>query len=341
MTKPIQLNPFGKTGIFVVLYSGILLTQTIAQPGQLKITDFVLFGGRGNIPAGTTLTTPLSPGFGVQLGSSSNIVNGNIGSFTLVKSTGNASLGGNIHSGGSIDLTNGNSVNGSIFASQSLVIGSNAFVAGNIDVNASISIVNGQIKGAVTHPVGTFYTGPVPGGGEFKKAPSIPALPEMPRITNFVAPVNTNITTTKTLTPGTYGNIKLKGNQTITFKGAGIYILKSIKNTGTNSIIFDFENKATGNFKVYIEGDVDLNKSNASTINGGDPARIYFETHGKGTTSANGTVAWNIANGAGEVYNWLDRCGRHLQPLILDPELAPHSSKGHSGAVRRLIYNQA
>ena len=48
---------------------------------------------------------------------------------------------------------------------------------------------------------------------------------------------------------------------------------------------------------IYVHGDVELNKVNATIVNGGSATRIFSETHGTGSTSASG-VAWNIANGA-------------------------------------------
>src|SRR6185437_44079 len=61
---------------------------------------------------------------------------------------------------------------------------------------------------------------------------------------------------------------------------------------------FDFKNNATGTIKIYVYGDVDLNKVNASTKNGGDASRIYTETHGDGSTCSFGKFSWNINNGS-------------------------------------------
>ena len=62
-------------------------STTFAQQTQTKITDYVIFGGQKDFVTGQT--TPLAPGYAVQLGSSCTILGGSIGSYTLVKSTGN------------------------------------------------------------------------------------------------------------------------------------------------------------------------------------------------------------------------------------------------------------
>src|SRR4051794_33801302 len=73
---------------------------------QLKVSDFVLFGGQSTTSA-TGITPPASPGFAVNIASSATITNGRIGSYTLIKSTGNTSLTCSLNSGGTINLANG------------------------------------------------------------------------------------------------------------------------------------------------------------------------------------------------------------------------------------------
>src|SRR4051812_43918148 len=97
---------------FLILVSFITV-RLHAQ--QLKITDFVLFGGQ-NTTSTTGITTPPSPGFAVNIASSATITNGRIGSYNLIKSTGNSTLNCSLNSGGTIDLANGTKVYGSITA---------------------------------------------------------------------------------------------------------------------------------------------------------------------------------------------------------------------------------
>src|SRR5206468_1601431 len=106
------------------------------------------------------------------------------------------------------------------------------------------------------------YSGPARALGNTIATPNLPGLPVLPVVTVFPTVGTLNITATKTITPGAYNNITLTGNQTVTFSGPGVYVFNSIKNSGsTNTFLFDFKN-STGNFYIYVYGDVDLNKSN-------------------------------------------------------------------------------
>jgi hypothetical protein len=215
-----KFNQFSKSGLVILFISGFIFNHSNAQL-QLKITDFVLFGGRGTIPQGTTLTTPVAPGYCVQLGSSSNIISGAVGSYTLIKSTGNTIIGGSIYSGGTINLTNNNNVGGSITAANGsklsgtiFQMGSNASIKGNVDINGNITIGSGTVQGKVTHSAGTTYSGPIPAGGNISGTPALPVLPQMPPITTFTGGT-LSITTTQTIKPGTYGNVALGGNKNL------------------------------------------------------------------------------------------------------------------------------
>ncbi len=281
---------------------------------QTIIKDYVLFGGNGTCPRDPFQKGPLSPGCAVQLSSATNIQGGSIGSYRLVKTTGNATMNTNIYSGGTIVLANSNQVTGNISAANSagltstiLSVGSSANIGGNIDVNGIITIGGGTVTGKITNPIGASYSGPAPAGGLVKGPPSLPVLPAMPAITNFPAGGVTNITSTKTITPGSYNNITLTGNKTLTLSGTGVYVFNSIKNSGScNNFVFDFKNDPTGTIKIYVHGDVEFNKVAASLKNGGSASRMYMETHGTGSTSPNGTVGWSIANGSsGPTSKWL------------------------------------
>ncbi|HYM95300.1 MAG TPA: hypothetical protein VET23_14270, partial [Chitinophagaceae bacterium] len=294
-----------KRGHFLLFGCVISVNTLFAQ--QTQITDYVIFGGK----TASGQTAPVSPGYSAQIGSSCNIQGGITGSYNLVKSTGNLSISGNIYSGGIIQLANSNIVTGRLSAASSsgkvISVGSSANIGGNIDANGNIVVGGGNVTGTVTHPSGTTYTGPVPGGGNIIGIPNLPILPNMPIINVFAAASSTNISNTQTITPGSYGNVTLGGNKTLTLSGTGIYVFNSIKNSGTaNNFVFDFKNDPTGQIKIYVWGDVDLNKVKTSILNGGNETRIYLETHGSGSTSSNGTVAFNIANGsAGQASKWV------------------------------------
>src|SRR6266446_9477776 len=189
---------------FVSLALGFAPGLVSAQ--QLQITDFVMFSGNG----GTGTTNPGSSGYGVIFGSSTTINNGAIGSYALVKTTGNSNISANIFSKGKVILANGNTVSGRITAANSagvsgtiLQVGSNANLTGVIDVNGNITVGGGSVSGPVTTS-GT-YSGPTPSNGITYGNPSLPTMPTLPSITSFPAAGSTNTTTTQTISPGPYG----------------------------------------------------------------------------------------------------------------------------------------
>lgn len=145
-------------------------------------------------------------------------------------------------------------------------------------MNGNVVVSGGTVSGRVTHPTGTTYTGPAPAGGNIVGVPAIPTLPALPVITTFPAAGTTNITTTQTLSPGNYKNITLSGNKTITFNGPGVYVFSTIQCSGSsNNFVFNFQNSSTGNFYIYVHGNADLGKSNATLLNGGSASRIFLK----------------------------------------------------------------
>jgi cytoskeletal protein CcmA (bactofilin family) len=196
--------------------------------------------------------SPPSPGYGVQFGSSSNINGGWIGSLKLFKTTGSATINGNVFSKGTIVMANSNLVSGRIAAANIptvggtiLQIGSNANIGGNIDVNGNIVISGGVVKGKVTHSPQTTYVGPAPTLGETTGSPDIPSLPALPPIAGFINYNSSaaDITKTGPIFPVANNSIKLTGNQILTFKGPGTYTINQIDNKNGNTFIFDFLGK--------------------------------------------------------------------------------------------------
>ena len=102
--------------LFVVL-SGFL--PFFSQAQQLKMYDFVLFGGNGNCPSAPGQRAPVDPGCAVVLGSANNISgDGVLGSYTLIQSTGTNHIIGNLHSGGKIILAGNNVITGRVTAAN-------------------------------------------------------------------------------------------------------------------------------------------------------------------------------------------------------------------------------
>jgi hypothetical protein len=174
----------------IVFIFGLLPAVLFAQ--QLKITEFLLFGGNGNCPTGVGQKAPLFPGCSVVIGNSADLKAGSIGSYRLVKATNSLNVNGSIYSGGTLQLGNNATILGKIAVSNTskasgniIDLGNKALISGNIDVAGNTNIgTNGSVKGKVTHPTGTTYTGPVPTGGNITGTPTLPLLPSMPSITN-------------------------------------------------------------------------------------------------------------------------------------------------------------
>ncbi len=270
----------------------------LSHAQQLKINDFALFGGNGNCPGGPGLFKPSSPGCGVIIGAGAKIQGGSIGSYSYVQGTSAINISGNIYSGGTINFGSLDTVSGRMTAANSSSSNGKIFQAGlgsrflgNIDIKGNIFILGGIVQGKVTHPAGTTYSGPAPAGGNVTGLAPLPGLPVMPAITSFPAAGSVNITSSKTITPGSYGNINLSGGQTITFSGPGVYVFNTIRNTGLqiNTFNFDFKSSA-GNIQIYVYGDVDVNILNENFLNGGDASRIYLETHGSGSSCSLGVM---------------------------------------------------
>ncbi|MFC0775973.1 MBG domain-containing protein [Terrimonas alba] len=293
------------------IFSLVTITSNAQSPAM---GDFAIFAGSG--VSGSV--TPPAPGYGVQIGSSITVNGGSVGSYSLVQTTGNATINSNIYSGGKVVLTNSNVVSGKIAAANSaslpgtiLSVGSSANITGNIDVNGNIVIGGGTVSGIVTHPPGTTYSGPSIGSRDVTGTPALPDLPSLPGITQFPEPepnvVPQDITNTKTIEPGFYKNVTLGGNKTLTLEGVGTYVFSSFQLSGnSNKLVFNFKDATSGNFKIYVEGDADFGKLNTTISNGGDASRIFIETHGKGTGSSIPGYSFVIANGSsGGGSKWL------------------------------------
>src|SRR5689334_21619359 len=89
----------------LVLFLVALFCSSVVHAQQPKITDFVLFGGSSTCSS-----------CAVQLSASTTVSGGSVGSYNLIKSTGNSTIRSNIYSGGTIQLANSNIVTGNLAA---------------------------------------------------------------------------------------------------------------------------------------------------------------------------------------------------------------------------------
>ena len=262
---------------FAIMQCLFFSSSLFAQSPSTTITDYAIWGSSS-----------------AQIGSSS-IKGGAIGSYTLVKSTGNMISGAsgtgnntNIYSGGTIALANSNVVIGNmtagIFPLASTVPAGTIFSAGtsenftgNIDVYGNIVIGGGTVNGSVKTP--TSYTL----GAVIKTAtgtPTLAVLPsQMPIVTPFPGSVGTTDITSGPIHQGNYGNLTIGGNKTVTLNEPGVYRFKSITTTGPNSqIVYNFNGKP-GNLLIYVDGDVILNRTSCSIMRiGASPTRYFYRS---------------------------------------------------------------
>jgi len=264
-----------------------------------SLSQYVLLAGNG----GSGTTSPGSLGYGIVLNAGTSVNGGFLGANSMIKTTGASNINASIFSKGQVVLANSTTVSGKITAANIggltgniLSTGTSMQLLGNIDINGNINIGGGNVAGTVTHPAGTSYTGPNP-GANIIGSPTLPVLPDFPSITSFPAAGATNITNTQVLSPGSYGNLTLSGNKTITFNGPGVYVFNSMNLSMKNNFIYNFQNNPTGLFKIYIHGNMNLDKITTSFINGGSASKIFIECHGLGLTSPSGKDAVLIANG--------------------------------------------
>jgi cytoskeletal protein CcmA (bactofilin family) len=290
---------------FFLIFS--LSLQTLSAQ-QKTLSEYVLFAGFGQQSTGVKFTVPSSPGQGIILGSGANI-SGDIGSHNLLQTTGSAIFKGNLNSGGTLILSNNNSITGNLTVGNSkrsngdiLFAGSNTSITGNIDANGNVKISSGLFNGQLSQPAGSSYSGPEPTSRSTQL--NIPVLPGLPVITSFTAG-NNNISNSRSIDSGKYGNLSLGGGRIVTFSTTGDYYFKSIRNSGTfNKFVFDFTKDPKGIIRIFVEGDANLNKMNVDIING-SPSQIYLETHGNG--SANAGFAFNLSpgsSGGGRFSEW-------------------------------------
>jgi hypothetical protein len=280
--------------------SFILIGEATPLLADAQLRDFVVYGKTA-----------------VQLGTSTVIQSGKVGTNGSITSTGTSSFAGDIVSFGKIQLANSNTVNGNIWAANTtspvytgtiLSVGSNANLTGTINVNGNIVVSGGTVSGPV------FTTGTYTGPTLANPAQNNPTFPPVPVLPNFYSLSKVSggatITGSGKINPGSYNSLALNGGRTDTFSRPGVYIFNSINNSGsTNNLVFDFNNDPTTTFKFYVINDVNLYKVNISYINLTLPgnvtptvsdvaSRIYMQVGGTGSTSATKSDAWIMSNGA-------------------------------------------
>ena len=129
--------------------------------------------------------------------------------------------------------------------------------------------------------------------------------------------------------------MNLKGGKVITFAGPGDYVFDKINNWGTfNTIIFDFQNTSGGAIRILVHDDVNLGAMKVQMINGGDPSRIFLETHDNTQGKAFRVSGGNFGNG--EYSTWLGTVYAPYESLMLGSG-SPMIFKGALWSPREVI----
>jgi hypothetical protein len=280
--------------VFIALLFLIPISKLTAQTSTVALREFVLFGKEGVNIAGATVES------------------GSVGSNTYVKTTSGPSISGNIHSLGTISLSNNTTVKGKItagpvnppasFSGITFQGGNSGLYTRRIDVNGNIDMGSGVIlNGIVTQPPGASFVGPtLPSGQYVIGTPTIPSLPviAVPSLPSFTG--NQNVINTATLLPNAQRkDVILNGGKTLTFNGVGKYYLNSINNSGSNTLEFNFgtNSNPADLIEVYVKTTVALGKSTVSITGSGDPSRVVIRVWGTGTS-------FGISNGNAGGIQW-------------------------------------
>jgi hypothetical protein len=216
-------NVVGILRKFAFTIFSLIITSQFAMAQQTKMSDYAIFGG---FPGCVGCTNPPAPGYGVVLGAGTTVNgNGKLGSYTLVNSTGSVVINGDVNSGGKVQTVTGFTLNGNLNAANTgnltgniISMGTSTVLKASGNINANGSILIGQsgslVSGKVSKPSAASYSGPAPAGG-FGTSPQFPGLPTLPPVASFPAVGTQDITNTQTITPGSYGKMKLNGGATV------------------------------------------------------------------------------------------------------------------------------
>ncbi len=271
-----------------------LVAGAFAHAQTLSIKDFAVWGGSSS-------ATDFDKKQGVFIKSNTTI-KGNVGTNHLVDVHLNFALTGNIYSGNGVDLKLFSRIKGDIVALKLAsnfkgnVISAmplskfdgNLIANGKIDIKSARGALANKILGSVSVPAPSKanYSGPAPAGG-ISNTLVLPTLPGMPGITQLGNPKGkTKINGSRSISPGVYDRIELKGKNTLTFNGPGNYIFKNVNNKGENNLIFDLKNSSGGTINIYILEKADWGAISVKLINGTSPSQIFTEVQGENKKGA-------------------------------------------------------
>jgi hypothetical protein len=276
----------------------VIIASLTIQAQSSDAANYVLYSSSPNGGNQPGFGFSLSRNSSIYIGNKTDISGGWIGSAQNIFINNRIELTGNLQADEGIYIGSRATISGDLFAagdlffSKSIIASSRFDLTGNIFSSNRVIVnkKNSSISGSVNLPDTWRYYGPSPSGGVIGATPTFPALPTLPTPKTFDPVGSGTINNTTSINPGSYGKIKLNGNDTLKFNGPGVYVFDKIDNKNLNYFEFIF-NGQTGIVEIHVHEKADLDKLRSIYTGGGDASQVYLETHG---TANNGKPVFQI-----------------------------------------------
>jgi hypothetical protein len=203
-------------GFFIIFFSYSF--QLNAQSNQqLDLKDFVVFSFKNlNFEKKSKINSTGNIGSKKSIDlDKESVIKANLFSFETISFDKDNKITGNVYA-----YNNANDLNKKILdGKKDSKFTGDLFINGKIDIHK-----DSKITGSVRQPIGASYKGPTPTGGITNGPIVFSPMPNIPVVNGFSAGTN-NISGNQTILPGTYGELKLNNEETLTLNGPGTYIL--------------------------------------------------------------------------------------------------------------------
>ena len=227
-----------------------------------------------------------------ELYSGTNVNTGNIIFNGCIKLGGSTKVEGDINGGSSLEIGTSNILNGNIITGKSVEIGGSTRLNGNLDADGNVKLgtsikIYGYLttSGTLTKSRNSIIYGNLTENGTPLAPQSYNSI-TLPTATDFNSG-GQNISSNCSLSPGSYGNVKLGTSRTLTLS-SGDYYFRSFSMGGSGKLKLNVND---GKIRIFITGDVTFGTSVEVTVLNGGPENIYLET--KGDFKLGGSSEWN------------------------------------------------
>ena len=230
---PVFANQNVTLGTSVKVYDGkIGSNSNISIGGSSNVHEGV--EGNGSFSSGTSVNVgPITFNSAVDLGGSRNVT-GDVNSAASMHGGTSVCVNGNIISGSIVDLGGSTNVSGNVDANGNVNLGTSAKVYGNLTTSGNLYKSTSAMVYGTTTENGT----PI--------VPQSYGLIALPPATTFNSG-GTNITSSCTLSPGSYGNVNLGTSKTLNFS-SGDYYFDSFSMSGSGKLNMNVTGWKDSNF---------------------------------------------------------------------------------------------